>query len=211
MSDLAKDTRLESHKGLIHKLCKRAFGRSAALGLSLDYEDLFQEGCIAWMAAEKKFNPQAGFYFSTYLGTAVTNRLNRVIEAHIKTEVKCGGYSLDEPIGEDGGKLEEVVADEREDLLGSVIAWDTRRKMLDGLSPLARWVVLTLENPSREVLAEWKAYQVLQAKRQEMGETPHPAHELNLAWLGRHFLLPTKLVSVRQWDQIRKELRELGQ
>lgn len=195
--------------GLIHKLCHRAYRRTSSLGLSLDFDDLVQEACVTWMRCEKKFNPEAGFYFTTYLGTAVNNRLNQVIDRHCRTEVAVGGQSLDAPIDEDGGTLEEVLPDESVDLLGTVIAWDARRKMMESLSPLARWVVTTLESPSREVLAEWKAYQVVQDKRRANGEQVHPTSELNLTWLGRHFLLPKRLVSHQQWAELRRELKRI--
>jgi DNA-directed RNA polymerase specialized sigma24 family protein len=195
MSELAKDTRLESHLGLIHKLCFKVHKRTAAMGLSLDYEDLFQEACIAWMNAAKKFDPDAGFYFSTYLGRSVLNRLNGVVESTIKTEIKCGGASLDDPISEDGSKLADVVPDDSVDLLGSVMEWDARRKVMGRLSPMA----------------EWSAFRVLQEKNKALGKPYTVTKELNIAWLGRHFLIPMRIVNSREWDAIRMELnREAG-
>src|ERR1039457_4307223 len=41
----------------------------------VEYDDLFQEGCIALYESIKNFKPERGVYFGVYLKVAISNRL----------------------------------------------------------------------------------------------------------------------------------------
>lgn len=52
--------------GLIHFQAKRGFKWASGAGLTLDYEDLFQEASLAFVVASRGFDPEHGGKFSTY-------------------------------------------------------------------------------------------------------------------------------------------------
>ena len=51
---------IKSNFGLVHSCCKRFAGRG------VEYDDLFQAGCIGLVKAARDFNESLGFAFSTY-------------------------------------------------------------------------------------------------------------------------------------------------
>ena len=51
---------IESHFGLVHSCCQRFRGRG------IEYDDLFQTGCMGLTKAAKKFDFKRGVKFSTY-------------------------------------------------------------------------------------------------------------------------------------------------
>lgn len=62
MSDkpLEKTVNIEEHLGLVHSCAQRFRGRG------VEYDDIFQSGCIGLTKAAKKFDFSKGFQFSTY-------------------------------------------------------------------------------------------------------------------------------------------------
>lgn len=62
MSDksLEKTVNIEEHLGLVHSCAQRFKGRG------VEYDDIFQSGCIGLTKAAKKFDFSKGFQFSTY-------------------------------------------------------------------------------------------------------------------------------------------------
>ena len=62
MSDktLEKTINIEEHLGLVHSCAQRFRGRG------VEYDDIFQSGCIGLTKAAKKFDFSKGFQFSTY-------------------------------------------------------------------------------------------------------------------------------------------------
>lgn len=71
------------------KLIERNFGlvRSQAnkfLGRGLDYDDLFQEGCIGLMNAIKKFDISKGFTFSTFAYPSIKNQIQLALSTNFK-------------------------------------------------------------------------------------------------------------------------------
>ena len=51
---------IESNLPLVHSLCKRFAGRG------IEYDDLYQAGCIGLIKALDNFNPDLNVQFSTY-------------------------------------------------------------------------------------------------------------------------------------------------
>lgn len=52
--------------GLVHMQAKRGFKWAQGAGLSLDYDDMFQEASLAFVVAANGFDPDTGLKFSTY-------------------------------------------------------------------------------------------------------------------------------------------------
>lgn len=48
------------------RLCAKRFGARREFGGSVEYEDLFQAGCVGLLKAAERFEPERGLKFSTY-------------------------------------------------------------------------------------------------------------------------------------------------
>lgn len=63
---------IESNIGLVHSIAKRFAGRG------VDYEDLFQSGCIGLIKAVDNFDESKGYQFSTYAVPVIMGEIKRV-------------------------------------------------------------------------------------------------------------------------------------
>lgn len=63
---------IEENIGLVHSVAKRFKGRG------VDYEDLFQSGCIGLIKAVDNFDESKGFQFSTYAVPVIMGEIKRV-------------------------------------------------------------------------------------------------------------------------------------
>ncbi len=68
-SENQKKIDIESHFGLVHSCCQRFRGRG------VEYDDLFQTGCIGLTKAAKKFDFGRGVKFSTYATPVILGEL----------------------------------------------------------------------------------------------------------------------------------------
>ncbi len=63
---------IEENIGLVHSIAKRFTGRG------VDYEDLFQTGCIGLIKAVDNFDESKGFRFSTYAVPVIMGEIRRI-------------------------------------------------------------------------------------------------------------------------------------
>jgi RNA polymerase sporulation-specific sigma factor len=81
-----------------------------------DEDDLFQEGCIALLKAEKTYNEKRGIKFETYASTVIRNRITDILR---KNGEKNEGGEID---NETGKNLEhEVDFIEKREILNMVL------------------------------------------------------------------------------------------
>lgn len=67
-----RDKMIEDNIGLVHSIAKRFTGRG------VDYEDLFQTGCIGLIKAVDNFDESKGFKFSTYAVPVIMGEIRRI-------------------------------------------------------------------------------------------------------------------------------------
>lgn len=67
-----REQMIEHNIGLVHSIAKRFTGRG------VDYEDLFQSGCIGLIKAVDNFDESKGFKFSTYAVPVIMGEIKRV-------------------------------------------------------------------------------------------------------------------------------------
>lgn len=73
MSDFSlNDSLVTQNMGLVHSCANRFKGRG------VDYEDLFQAGCVGLIKAASGFDPDKGFKFSTYAVPAILGEIRRI-------------------------------------------------------------------------------------------------------------------------------------
>lgn len=63
---------IEDNLGLVHSCANRFRGRG------VEYEDLFQAGCLGLIKAANGFDPSRGFAFSTYAVPAILGEIKRI-------------------------------------------------------------------------------------------------------------------------------------
>lgn len=68
----SRDQMIEDNIGLVHSIAKRFVGRG------VDYEDLFQTGCIGLIKAVDHFDESKGFRFSTYAVPVIMGEIKRI-------------------------------------------------------------------------------------------------------------------------------------
>lgn len=67
-----RDRFISDNLGLVHSCCKRFMGKG------VEYDDLFQAGCIGLIKAVDGFDPERGLCFSTYAVPAVLGEIKRL-------------------------------------------------------------------------------------------------------------------------------------
>lgn len=68
----ARDRFIEENLGLVHSLCRRFSGRG------IEYDDLFQAGCLGLIKATDAFDDTRGLCFSTYAVPVILGEIKRL-------------------------------------------------------------------------------------------------------------------------------------
>ena len=63
---------IENNLGLVHSICKRFAGRG------IEYDDMYQAGCIGLIKAVDAFDESRGFAFSTYAVPVIMGEVRRI-------------------------------------------------------------------------------------------------------------------------------------
>lgn len=72
MVTLTREEKIENNIGLVHSIAARFKGRG------VDYEDLFQNGCVGLIKAVDNFDESKGFAFSTYAVPVIMGEIKRI-------------------------------------------------------------------------------------------------------------------------------------
>lgn len=67
-----RDALIENNLGLVHACANRFRGRG------VEYDDLFQAGCVGIIKAADNFDPERGFSFSTYAVPVILGEIKRI-------------------------------------------------------------------------------------------------------------------------------------
>ena len=73
MVTLTREEKIENNIGLVHSIAARFKGRG------VDYEDLFQNGCVGLIKAVDNFDESKGFAFSTYAVPMIAGEIKRFL------------------------------------------------------------------------------------------------------------------------------------
>ena len=72
ISSETRDEKIESNLGLVHSCAHKLRGRG------VEYEDLFQAGCVGLIKAVDGFDEERGFSFSTYAVPVILGEMKRI-------------------------------------------------------------------------------------------------------------------------------------
>ncbi len=101
-----RDNFIESNLGLVHSICKRFCGRG------IEYDDLYQAGCIGLIKATDAFDQSRGLCFSTYAVPVIMGEVRRLFRDGGAVKVSRSVKELSLKVGREKQKLEQVLGRE---------------------------------------------------------------------------------------------------
>lgn len=152
----------EANVGLIHNVARACFARVQAVGVAMDYEDVFQELSVTFVKAWARFDETKGNRFSTYFVTAARNEFNRHVEKMVAERAEHGVRSVEEMSSSDDGDDDwalDQIAGASPDPLARAEAKEMLERLDRRLRPLTKLALDWLMNPPEELERELKASQ----------------------------------------------------
>ena len=139
-SKLVREEFIKQNLPLVHSICKRFIGRG------IEYDDLYQAGCIGLIKATDAFDEEKGFAFSTYAVPVIMGEVKRLFRDGGAVKVSRGIKELYLKIIRLQGLLEqnlsrEPTVSELADSLG-VSKEEVTEALCAGQAPIS----LTVEN-----------------------------------------------------------------
>lgn len=98
---LSRDEFIESNLGLVHSICKRFTSRG------IEYEDLYQAGCMGLVKAVDAFDESRGLMFSTYAVPVIMGEVRRLFRDGGAVKVSRSVKELSLKINRERTKLEQ--------------------------------------------------------------------------------------------------------
>lgn len=92
---------VEENIGLVHLCAKRFSGRG------IDYDDLFQVGCIGLIKATRAFNPELGNKFSTYAVPVILGEIRGLFREGGAVKISRGVRELSKKVQDETTRLRE--------------------------------------------------------------------------------------------------------
>lgn len=101
-----RDRFIETNLGLVHSLCKRFVGRG------IEYDDLYQAGCMGLIKATDAFDEDRGLCFSTYAVPVILGEIKRLFRDGGAVKVSRSVKELGLKITYEKQKLEQKLCRE---------------------------------------------------------------------------------------------------
>lgn len=101
-----RDSFIESNLGLVHSICKRFSGRG------VEYDDLYQAGCIGLIKATDAFDKDRGLMFSTYAVPVIMGEVRRLFRDGGTVKVSRSVKELSLKIAYEKQKMEQKLCRE---------------------------------------------------------------------------------------------------
>lgn len=96
-----RDSFIEKNLGLVHSICKRFCGRG------IEYDDLYQAGCIGLIKATDAFDEERGLMFSTYAVPVIMGEIKRMFRDGGAVKVSRSVKELSYHISKERAHLEQ--------------------------------------------------------------------------------------------------------
>lgn len=101
-----RDSFIENNLGLVHSICKRFSGRG------IEYDDLYQAGCIGLIKATDAFDETRGLMFSTYAVPVIMGEVRRLFRDGGAVKVSRSVKELALKISYEKQRLEQTLCRE---------------------------------------------------------------------------------------------------
>ena len=102
-------TLILQNEKMLHSMARKGYARVMGMGLSMEYEDVFQEMCLFACKARTGFDPSRGFKFSTYMVPSVWSQFNKLMDRMAREHFGLGLVNV-EDIGTEGQDQYELMA-----------------------------------------------------------------------------------------------------
>lgn len=129
---LERERFIEQNLGLVHAICKRFAGKG------IEYEDLYQSGCIGLVKAFDAFDEERGYMFSTYAVPVIMGAVKRLFRDGCSVKISRSVKELGLRIAREKelfqqkngreptvGELAEIIGVSAEDITEAVCANQT--------------------------------------------------------------------------------------
>ena len=101
-----RERQIRENLGLVHTVANRFRGRG------IEYDDLFQSGCVGLIKAVDRFDPTLGYAFSTYAVPVIAGEIKRCLRddgpVHFSREIKALANQIDRLRHQGDMPLEEL-------------------------------------------------------------------------------------------------------
>lgn len=136
----SRDSFIESNLPLVHSLCKRFVGRG------IEYDDLYQAGCIGLIKAADAFDESRGLCFSTYAVPVILGEIRRMFRDGGSVKISRSLKELSLKVARTKNKLELNLS--REPTVSEIAAelGVTPEEITEAQSATQSTVSLTYEN-----------------------------------------------------------------
>lgn len=98
-----RDAFIEENLGLVHSICKRFTGRG------IEYDDLYQAGCIGLIKATDGFESERSVMFSTYAVPVIMGEIKRMFRDGGSVKVSRSVKELYIKVSYEKSKLEQIL------------------------------------------------------------------------------------------------------
>jgi len=149
---------IKQYEAFINQFAWKVLRRVHAAGLkTMQIDDIKSECSIAWLMANRSFDPSKGVPFLAYLKRGMIIYVNAWINKELKG---LGTISLNETIFENK-TVEDTVAADNDHPVDIIIVKQRRRYVMSRLSERTRIFVKLLDNPTPEIV---EAHRALRAR-----------------------------------------------
>ena len=100
---IQRDEFIENNLGLVHSICKRFNGKG------IEYDDLFQAGCMGLVKATDAFDDSRGLCFSTYAVPVIMGEVRRLFRDGGAVKVSRSVKELGMKINRERSRLEQTL------------------------------------------------------------------------------------------------------
>ena len=136
----SRDSFIESNLPLVHSLCKRFVGRG------IEYDDLYQAGCIGLIKAADGFDDSRGLCFSTYAVPVILGEVRRMFRDGGAIKVSRSLKELSLKVAREKMRLENQLSREPTINELAVSLGVTPEEITEAQSAAMPTVSLTVEN-----------------------------------------------------------------
>lgn len=134
---------IEANVRLVHSCCKRFTGRG------MEYDDLFQVGCIGLLKAAEGFDESRGLCFSTYAVPTILGEIKRLFRDNGAVKVSRSLKELSMKVQREKERIEKSGREATLSLLSENIG-ASAEEIAEAIAASRNVISLTFENPDGE-------------------------------------------------------------
>lgn len=187
----------DKNKGLVHAVSKKGYARFSGLGVSMDYDDIFQEMSVVFLKAYEGFDDSKGFKFTTYFYMAAFNKLNSWLQKLADERILHGVVSVEELNERSSSDGENNIADLLMVERTTPETYCQLNQFLNhadnSLSPLAGWIMGWCISPPPQLMEQLKKAEIHAEYGRKMGFESRNFSRLTPRYVGNFIAMLTNM------------------